>query len=109
MTDSEDAVTRRNGTLTTAKLCAYCRQDIHWMLTRYNTRMPFDADLLPAELAPHGVGWLPGQWKIRGRIQHAMAPIEDYTDSRRTRITRVFTTHQCRGRVAARKAWRAAA
>lgn len=108
VTDSIPAVTqsqeRQFFEITRAKPCAYCKDDIHWMLTRYGTRMPFDAALLPAEYLAHGVGWIPGLWPLNGREKLVMAPHEHYGLAKRARVTHVATLHQCRGHLAARKA-----
>lgn len=104
-TDSIGAVTERHAFDTRrARACNYCGETVHWMLTRFGTRRPFDADLLPAKLMTHGIGWIPGTWPIRGREVIAMAPHEHYGQAKRDRVSHVATLHQCRAYLAHRRA-----
>ena len=81
---------------TTIRPCANCTEDIRYMLTRYGTRDPFDATALPARLNTPGVGWIPGDWPIAGRLRKAMAPLEHYPHTKRARTQWVATPHYCR-------------
>jgi hypothetical protein len=83
-----------------AQPCPYCRRPITWMYTHCGGQLPFDADLLPAELDLLGEGWLPGVFNINGRYRMVMAPVTQYTREKRRRVGHVATVHNCPYRAA---------
>jgi len=85
---------------TTVRPCANCTEDIRYMLTRYGTYDAFDTVALPAGLSAPGVGWIVGDWPIRGRVRKAMAPLEHYDLAKQMRAQWVATAHFCRRAVA---------
>lgn len=98
--DSPAPVTDREATIRfhdfrSHRPCAYCNLPIHWMFTRYGTRLPFDAELLPRHLDPDNSGWLPGTWKIQGRDRMAMAPMHHYGRRKMARVSHVAVLHRC--------------
>lgn len=63
-------------------------------MTRFGRRLPFTAPIPIAEDADSH-GWIPGEWKVRGRERTALAPITHYGKTRQQGARRVVLVHNC--------------
>lgn len=75
--------------------CAFCAQPVDWKRTCFaDVRLPFDTPV-PRSMDPAGDGWVPGPWRVRGRIRTVLAPLRRYDAAKRLRVGHVVFPHRC--------------